>query len=82
MVIDIKPETEQLLKHELSIGHFRSVDEIIVRGIHSRRLGRPIASEPPVRTAAEAVAHIRSARIGNQLPAGTSVRDLIDEGRD
>jgi Arc/MetJ-type ribon-helix-helix transcriptional regulator len=37
MTIDIKPETERLVREELQRGHFRSVDEIIVQGVEARR---------------------------------------------
>ncbi|MBN8734385.1 MAG: hypothetical protein J0L64_27870 [Acidobacteria bacterium] len=33
MPLNLKPETERLVHDELSLGHFRSVDEIIVQGI-------------------------------------------------
>jgi Arc/MetJ-type ribon-helix-helix transcriptional regulator len=33
------------------------------------------------RPRAEAVAHIRQARIGNRLPPGVTIEDLINEGR-
>ena len=35
MVIDIKPETEELLRQELSNGHFLTVEEIIIRGLQA-----------------------------------------------
>ena len=37
MTIDVKPETERLVKEELGNGHFRSVDEMIVEGVNARR---------------------------------------------
>lgn len=37
MPIRIKPETEQLVSEELQSGRFRSVDEIIVRGVQAGR---------------------------------------------
>jgi hypothetical protein len=37
MTIEIKPETELLVREEISSGHFRSVDELIVRGLHALR---------------------------------------------
>ena len=78
MVIDLKPETEELLKRELSNGTSGSVDEIIVRGIQSRRA----MGKPPLKTVAEAVAHLRASRVGNVLPPGVTIEDLINEGRD
>ena len=35
--IEIKPETERLIREEIQKGHFHSVDEIIVEGVHARR---------------------------------------------
>jgi Arc/MetJ-type ribon-helix-helix transcriptional regulator len=37
MTIEIKPETEQLVREEISSGHFSSVDELIVRGVRALR---------------------------------------------
>jgi putative addiction module CopG family antidote len=37
MTIEIKPETEQLVREEISSGNFSSVDELIVRGIRALR---------------------------------------------
>ncbi|HXB67876.1 MAG TPA: hypothetical protein VNY05_06515 [Candidatus Acidoferrales bacterium] len=41
MTIDIKPETERLVREELQRGHFLSVDEIIVEGVQARRERQP-----------------------------------------
>ncbi len=80
MTINLKPETERLVQEELQNGHFRSVDEMIVEGVQARREGRPL-SPAHRKTPAEAVAHIRELRQGNRLPAGVSIKDLINEGR-
>ena len=37
MSIEIKPETERLIREELKKGHFGSVDEIIIEGVQARR---------------------------------------------
>jgi len=37
MSIEIKPETERLIQEEIQKGHFHSVDEIIIEGVHARR---------------------------------------------
>jgi len=81
MAIDIKPETERLVREELQNGHFRSVDEMIVQGVQARRDGKPLSPEVKRKTPAEAVAHIREMRHGNRLPAGVTIKDLINEGR-
>lgn len=81
MTINIKLETERLVKQELQNGHFRSVDEMIVEGILARRDGIPLSNEVRRKTTAEAVAHIRELRQGNFLPEGVTIKDLINEGR-
>jgi len=35
--VDLKPETERLVQEEISSGHFRSVDELIMAGVHAWR---------------------------------------------
>ena len=37
MRIDIAPETERLVREEISSGHFRSVDELIKAGVKALR---------------------------------------------
>ena len=37
MQIDIAPETERLVREEISRGHFRSVDELIKAGVEALR---------------------------------------------
>ena len=37
MTVTLNPETEQLVTEELQSGHFRSVDELIVEGVHAWR---------------------------------------------
>jgi Arc/MetJ-type ribon-helix-helix transcriptional regulator len=37
MTIEIKPETEQLVQEEIESGHFHSVDELIIQGVHAWR---------------------------------------------
>jgi len=37
MHIDIAPETERLVREEISSGHFRSVDELIKAGVEALR---------------------------------------------
>jgi len=80
MTINLKPETERLVQEELQNGHFRSVDEMIVEGVQARREGKSLSGAKR-KTPAEAVAHIRELRRGNRLPAGVSIKDLINEGR-
>jgi hypothetical protein len=81
MTIILKPETERLVQTELQNGHFRSVDEMIVEGVRARSEGKPLLRQVRSKTPAEAVAHIRELRKGNRLPAGVTIKDLINEGR-
>lgn len=50
-MIELKPETEKLVREEIRRGHFLSVDELIVQGIdawHSRHYATPTAAAPRV----------------------------------
>lgn len=82
MTINLKPETERVVQAELEKGHFRSVDEMILEGVHARREGNPLPRSMGPKTPAQAVAHIRELRQGNRLPPHITIRDLINEGRD
>jgi Arc/MetJ-type ribon-helix-helix transcriptional regulator len=35
--VQLKPETERLVQEEIDSGHFHSVDELIVQGVHAWR---------------------------------------------
>ncbi len=35
--MELKPETERLVQEEIQRGHFHSVDEMIVQGLHAWR---------------------------------------------
>jgi len=37
VTVQLKPETEQLVQEEIRSGHFQSVDELIVEGVHAWR---------------------------------------------
>ena len=37
MTVQLKPETGQLVQEEIRSGNFRSVDELIVQGVHAWR---------------------------------------------
>jgi hypothetical protein len=82
MTINLKPETERVVEAELEKGHFRSVDEMILEGVHARREGKPLPRPKEPKTPAQAVAHIRELRKGNRLPPHVAIKDLINEGRD
>src|SRR5205809_6509609 len=46
MTVGLKPETEQLVREELSSGHFRSVDEMIVEGARGAKASQPAVMHP------------------------------------
>ena len=81
MTIELKPETARLVQEELQNGHFQSIEEIILWGVEARRKGRSLSQAERRKTPAEAVAHIRELRQGSRLPAGITIKDLINEGR-
>jgi hypothetical protein len=37
MTVELKPETERLVREELRSGHVETVDELIVHGVHALR---------------------------------------------
>lgn len=46
--MELKPETERLVKEEIERGHFRSVDELIVQGVQAceKHQGEPPPPKP------------------------------------
>lgn len=48
-MIELKPETEQLVQEEIQRGHFHSVDELIVQGVNAWREKHHVSSNvgPP-----------------------------------
>jgi len=83
MTITLKPETERLVQEEIRNGHFQNVDELIVKGVQAwrERNPNPLPAEQSRRSAAEIVKRMQEMRKGNRLPAGMTIRGLIDEGR-
>ena len=77
MTIHLKPEQERILHDALSQGRFRSLEEALDQAIRSIA---DVEDSPPL-TSRAAAEHIRELRKGNVLPAGVTIRDLIDEGR-
>ena len=47
--MQLKPETEQLVQEEIRNGHFHSVDELIVQGVHAwlEKHGAESTNAPP-----------------------------------
>ena len=77
MSVDLKPETERLVREELSHGHFESVDEIIILGIRARAIeGAHENVEPPKESFAQFLR--RSPLFGS----GLNIQRDPDPGRD
>jgi Arc/MetJ-type ribon-helix-helix transcriptional regulator len=47
MRVELKPETERLVQEEIQLGHFHSVDEVIVQGVYALREKSKVAPAPP-----------------------------------
>jgi Arc/MetJ-type ribon-helix-helix transcriptional regulator len=80
MTINVKPETERLVQEEIQNGHFQSVDEIIVEGVHAwreRHRSSQIGPERRRKAVDEALAFARDRAIPL---GGISIKDLIHEG--
>ena len=45
--MELKPETERLVQEEIRLGHFHSVDEVIVQGVYALREKSKVAPAPP-----------------------------------
>ena len=82
MVIEIKPETERLVRNEIQSGHFTSIDEIIETGVRARMDTHAEPASDPRTSREQAAAHMRARRKGTRLPPDVSIHDLIHEGRD
>ena len=46
MTIEVKPETERLVREEIESGHIRSIDDLIVAGVHAGRARTPPSGRP------------------------------------
>jgi len=46
---ELKPETEQLVQEEIRLGHFHSLDELIVEGVNAWRARHHATSAAPPR---------------------------------
>jgi len=54
MTIDVRPETEQLVREEIRNGHFQSVDDLIVAGVRAwRERNSAAAATTPVQPLSE-----------------------------
>ena len=80
MTIELKLEQERVLREALRDGRFVSVDEALDTALKS--IASPIAAiSRDRRTPAEAAARLRELRKGTVLPAGVTIRVLIEQGR-
>ena len=80
MTVELKPETERLVKEEIQSGHFQSVDELIVKTVgawreqHQSRISTTEEHRAAVDRAL-AFAKNRAIPLG-----GISIKELIHEG--
>ena len=80
MTIDLKPETEQLVRETLQAGHFQSIDDLIRQSVSEWRAAHGVAQNGQSDQAA-AVDRLRRFVDENRTPlSGISIKDLIHEG--
>ena len=81
MTIELKPEQERLLREALGEGRFNSIDEALDSAL--KLIMTPIVAPLGNNdlTQAQAAARLRELRKGTVLPAGTTIRELIEHGR-
>ncbi|MGH7045930.1 MAG: hypothetical protein ACREE2_06015 [Stellaceae bacterium] len=82
MEIRLAPDQEARLA-DLAANAGRSLAELVQEALaewEERQVGHQAPSRPQ-HTPAEAAAHILELRKGNILPAGVTIKDLINHGR-
>ncbi len=47
MTVELKPETERLVREELQSGHVQTVDELVVQGVRALREKSKVVPAPP-----------------------------------
>lgn len=80
MTINIKPETERLVQAEIQSGHFQSVDQLIVEGVHAWRekhQTKTLGAEQRRKAIEQALDFARNKAIPLD---GVSIKELIHEG--
>jgi Arc/MetJ-type ribon-helix-helix transcriptional regulator len=80
MTINIKPETERLVQEEIQSGHFQSVDQLIVEGVHAWRekhQTKQVGAEQRRKAVEQALAFAKNRAISL---GGVSIKELIHEG--
>lgn len=83
MTIDIKPPQERRIEELMRSGRFHSIDELLDQALDTISLEHSTsdtAQDERKRRAKDAAAHIRELSKGLSLE-GTSIKDLIEEGR-
>ena len=83
MEIRLAPDQEAHLA-ALAARAGRSAAELVQEALaewEERQAERPAPTRPQQHSPAEAAARIRELRKGNILPAGATIKDLIDYGR-
>jgi Arc/MetJ-type ribon-helix-helix transcriptional regulator len=79
MTINIKPETEKLVQAEIQSGHFQSVDQLIIEGVHAWRekhQAKMLGSEQRREAVEQALAFARNKAIPL---GGVAIKTLIHE---
>ena len=80
MTINIKPETEQLVQAEIQSGHFETVDQLIVEGVHAWR-EKHHAKTADADQRRKALEQALSFARNKAIPLrGVSIKELIHEG--
>lgn len=80
MTIHLKPESERLVKEELQIGNFGSVDELIVQSVRAWR-EKYGSKQLTTEQRHQAVARMREFAEKNRTSLGDiSIKDLLHEG--
>ena len=81
MNINLTPEQEKIVQHQMKAGHFRSVEEVIgeaLQVLQERQKSAPVTSSDAQRAAVrEMLAFVETSRVRLE---GVSVKELIDEG--
>lgn len=84
MTITLTPEHESIIRAQIATGQFRSVNEVLDRGLAPPKPQRPDASEDGKRAKTQAAAElIRELRAGITLdrPKGMSLREYARIGQ-
>jgi putative addiction module CopG family antidote len=81
MNINLTPEQEKIVQHQMKAGHFRSVEEVIgeaLQVLQEREKSAPVTSSDAQRAGVrEMLAFVENSRMRLE---GVSVKELIHEG--